>query len=77
LPALRPKAFGRRAEGGHKGHPYDTLAAAGAFFSRSGSGLRPPKGYGRSGHATGYGPQAGEGVSRVRAGGRLLPNPMV
>jgi hypothetical protein len=32
---------------------------AGAFTSRSGTGLRPPKGYRRSGRAAGYGRQAG------------------
>jgi hypothetical protein len=32
-----------------------------AFFSRGGPGLRPPKGYARSGQTIRYGPQAGEG----------------
>jgi len=32
-----------------------------AFTSRRGPGLRPPKGYGRSGQTARYGPQAGEG----------------
>jgi len=36
--------------------------ATGAFTSRRGPGLRPPKGYGRSGQTARYGPQAGEGV---------------
>jgi len=36
--------------------------AAGVFFSRGGSGLRPPKGYGLPMRTTSYGPQAGEGV---------------
>jgi hypothetical protein len=52
--------------------------AAGVFFSRrpaplgagrSRTGLRPPKGYGRSGRTVRYGPQAGEG-SVARCGGR-------
>jgi hypothetical protein len=40
----------------------ERVARDGAFTSRRGSGLRPPKGYGRSGRAAGFGPQAGEGV---------------
>jgi len=35
---------------------------ASVFFSRGGSGLRPPKGYGGSGRTACYYPQAGEGV---------------
>ena len=37
-----------------------------AFTSQGGPGLRPPKGYGRSGRAARYGPQAGEGASGLR-----------
>ena len=36
----------------------------GVFFSRGEPGLRPPKGYGRSGRTARYGPQAGEGVGQ-------------
>jgi hypothetical protein len=35
----------------------------GVFFSRGAPGLRPPKGYGRSGCTACYGPQAAEGVA--------------
>jgi hypothetical protein len=35
----------------------------GVFFSRGAPGLRPLKGYGRSGRTACYGPQAGEGVA--------------
>jgi hypothetical protein len=40
----------------------------GAFSSRRGTGLRPPKDYGRSGGTARYGPQAGEGVPVELAG---------
>jgi hypothetical protein len=36
-------------------------------FSWGGPGLRPPKGYGRSGCTARYGPQAGEGAAGLRA----------
>jgi len=35
------------------------------------TGLRPPKGCGRSGRAVGYGPQAGEGLVATEARGTL------
>jgi len=41
--------------------------AAGVLFSRGGLGLRPPKGYGRSGGTARYDPQAGEGVAGLSA----------
>ena len=44
------------------------VARTGAFFSRRGTGLRPPKGYWRSGRAARYGPQAGEGVDGSMTG---------
>jgi len=37
-------------------------AVAGVFSDRFGPDLRRPKGFGRSGRASGYGPQAGEAV---------------
>ena len=43
------------------------MARDGAFTSRRGTGLRPPKGCGRSGRKARYGPQAGEGVLTTRA----------
>jgi NADH-quinone oxidoreductase subunit M len=42
--------------------------STGAFTSRRGPGLRPPKGYWRSGRAARYGPQAGEGSFAERRG---------
>ena len=42
--------------------------ATGAFTSRRGPGLRPPKGYGRSGRTARYGQQAGEGSLARRDG---------
>ncbi len=52
LPALSPSGRG--------------WTAAGIFFSPGGPGLRPPKGYWRSGPTARYGPQAGEGVATLR-----------
>ena len=46
----------------------------GAFTSRRGPGLRPPKGYGRSGRTARYGPQAGEGS--VAGRGRIRQDGM-
>jgi hypothetical protein len=45
----------------------ERVARAGAFFSRRGTGLRPPKGYARSARTARYGPQAGEGVESAAA----------
>ena len=39
----------------------ERVARCGVFTSRSGSGLRPPKGYAQSAYSVGYGPRAGEG----------------
>jgi hypothetical protein len=52
----------------------ERVARGGAFTSRRGTGLRPPKAYGRSGRTVRYGPQAGEGVSwAVIRGRRAVP----
>jgi hypothetical protein len=40
--------------------------AAGAFFSRGGPGLHPPKRKRRAVNNIGFGPQAGEGVASLR-----------
>jgi tRNA uridine 5-carboxymethylaminomethyl modification enzyme len=42
----------------------ERVARDSVFSRRRGTGLRPPKGYGRSGRAARYGPQAGEGVGQ-------------
>jgi len=39
----------------------ERMCRDGFLTSRRRTGLRPPKGYGHSGCAAGYGPQAGEG----------------
>ena len=44
----------------------ERVACDGVFFSRRGTGLRPPKGHRRSGLSASYGPQAGEGVDKHR-----------
>jgi len=41
--------------------PGERVTRDGAFTSRRGAGLRPPKGYGRSRRTIRFGPQAGEG----------------
>jgi hypothetical protein len=43
----------------------ERVARDGVPASRRGTGLRPPKGYGRSERTARYGPQAGEGVPRL------------
>ena len=43
----------------------ERVARDGAFTSRRGPGLRPPKGYWRSRRAARYGPQAGEGGANL------------
>jgi hypothetical protein len=51
----------------------ERVARDGVFISRRGPGLRPPKGYGRSGRTPRYGPQAGEGVASMRPDSRNRP----
>jgi glycosyltransferase involved in cell wall biosynthesis len=48
--------------GGTAASAFSSRAPAPSGARRAGPGLRPPKGYGRSGRTARYGPQAGEGV---------------